>query len=151
MFINKALRGMVAVALVAAFSAQVHATRWTVEAQTILPNANNCVSVSSTSDGSSSEDNWSPRYRATNNCWEAIFVTWRHNYGLAHEGRIRCSSGSSTTIRSGGSYTLNAGVLPKGVNSRIRWCANYDRKAHQDLTGYKNCSASNQPTCPPLR
>ena len=132
-------------------AAAMIAAAGSAEAQTILPNANNCVSVSSISDGSSSGNDWSPRYRARNNCPEEITFTYRHNYGLSYEGTVSCSGGAAFDLQPGGSDTISAGPLPKGVKSYIRWCAQYDDSEHQDLTGYMDCYESNQPSCPPLQ
>ena len=118
------------------------------QAQTSLPNTDNCVRVSNAPDGSSSSEEWTPRYRVTNSCPRDIDLIWRHNYGLAHRNNVKCSSGSLVTVRPGGSEVIRAGPLPKGVGSRIRYCSQYTRREHQELTGYKGCHASNQPTCP---
>ena len=113
-----------------------------------LPDANTCISVSNAPDGSGSSDNWSPRYRVTNSCSQDISFSWRHNHGLAYEGSIRCSGGSATTVRAGGSKTIGAGPLPRGVTSRISYCSDYADYRDQDASGYKTCAASGLPTCP---
>ena len=141
MTMNKTWLAAIAIALASATQ---------VQAQTFLPYANNCVSVSSAPDGGSSSGDWSPRYRATNSCPETVTITYRHNYGLSYEGTISCSGGSAFNLRPGASYTFDAGPLPKGVTSRIRWCAQYDDYDHQEMSGYETCYQSDLPSCPPL-
>ena len=115
-------------------------------APTIVPAANTCVRLQNAPDGFSSTDFWTARYRFTNGCSHEVRVIWRYNYGS--EGQVKCSAGSAHGLRPEGSYTLSAGTLPRGVGSKISWCAHYLKKDIQDLTGYANCYQANQPTCP---
>lgn len=115
-------------------------------AQTV-PLANNCVSSQSLPDRSSG-DHWYPKYRFTNGCPYEVTVRVRNNYGTR---LIKCSGGHAFDIRPGGSQVFDAGPLPRGVQSYIRYCSHYDDREIQDRTGYADCYESNSPSCPQLQ
>lgn len=125
----------VAMGAVIAIAAGLFAWPEPASAQRVLPNADNCVRISTAPSGSAGTDNWSPFYRATNGCPESVIVYWKHNYGLKGEGYIKCSGGGTGSISPGSSRKFGAGVLPRGIQSNIRWCADYFRGDHQDATG----------------
>jgi len=114
-------------------------------AQQTVPQASSCVRLQDSPDGGRGAGPWYPGYRFINGCSHEVHVRWRHNIGMA---QVRCSTTHARNLRPGASYAVNAGPLPRSETSKIRWCADYADSEIENLTGYKTCIASNQPTCP---
>jgi len=121
-------------------------------AATLAP-AETCVSDAVISKDRGSEE-YSVKVGFTNKCAHKVNVRWRHRIGLKHDldrGKpIRCSTPSAMSLPPGQSDTANMGPLPRGISQIWHYCVSYFDEDTQELTGQRDCYASDQPSCPPL-